>query len=126
MEESFILKFKIKLATKLHRIGLKNRNFTIVSNNCWGGYVYQEFGLRYNTPFIGLFIYAEDYIKLLKNFRYYMNQELKFIDISKSKYIRDVKSRKDRRDDYPVGILEDIELHFLHYNSEIEDFVKNH
>lgn len=120
MEESFILKFKIKLARKLHRIGLKNRNFTIVSNNCWGGYVYQEFGLRYNTPFIGLFIYAEDYIKLLKNFRYYMNQELKFIDISKSKYIRDVKSRKDRRDDYPVGILEDIELHFLHYNSEIE------
>ena len=49
-----------------------------------------------------------------------MNQELKFIDISKSKYIRDVKSRKDRRDDDPVGILEDIELHFLHYNSEIE------
>ena len=41
---------------------------TIISNNCWGGFVYQKFNLQYRTPFVGLFIFAPDYIELLENF----------------------------------------------------------
>jgi uncharacterized protein (DUF1919 family) len=55
---------------------LKDKNFVIISDNCWGGEVYQWFKRPYNSPFIGLFLNGPCYIKLLSNFDYYMNQEL--------------------------------------------------
>lgn len=119
MEESFILRIKIKIYRIIHRIGLKNRDFTIVSNNCWGGYVYQEFGIKYNTPFIGLFIFSEDYIKLLQNFKYYLSQNLAFIKIDESKYYNEIKDMGIKKI-YPIAMLDDIEIHFLHYKSQEE------
>lgn len=59
---------------------LTNKDFTIISNNCWGAFVYQKFNLQYNTPFVGLFLFAPDYIKLLKNFENMINNKLTFID----------------------------------------------
>lgn len=119
MKENFVLSTKIKIYRILHRIGLKNRNFTIVSNNCWGGYVYQEFGMKYNTPFIGLFIFAQDYLKILKKFKHYMNKELVFINPIESKYYEELK-RRGTNNKYPIALLGDVELHFLHYKSEEE------
>ena len=52
---------------------------TIISNNCWGGNVYQKFGLKYTSPTIGLFMIGEDYVKFCKNLRYYSTLNLKFI-----------------------------------------------
>lgn len=89
---------------------LQNSDFTIISDNCWGGRVYQELGIQYNSPFIGLFIMSPDYLKLVKDLRHYMSQELVFTD--NSKYTGKVK--------YPIGLLSDIEIHFLHYSSEEE------
>ena len=89
---------------------LQNRNFTIISDNCWGGRVYQELGIQYNSPFIGLFIMSPDYLKLVKNLRYYMSQELVFIE----------NSKYTDKTTYPIGLLADIEIHFLHYSSEEE------
>ena len=37
---------------------IKNKEITIISNNCWGGFMYQSCGLQYNTPLIGLYFYA--------------------------------------------------------------------
>ena len=56
------------ILTAIRRIGLINDNFTIISNNCFAGFVYQKFDIQYNTPFVGLFILGPDYIYLLKNF----------------------------------------------------------
>ena len=96
---------------------LKDKSFSIISNNCWGGFIDQYFGLKYTSPFIGLFLFSQDYLKLLKNLKYYMSIELKFIDAEKSKYknkfVRFGKPRK-----YPIGVLEDIEIHFIHYQNE--------
>ena len=46
---------------------LKNTLFTIISNNCYAGWVYRYFNLPYYTPTVGLFIMTDDYIKLLNN-----------------------------------------------------------
>lgn len=100
----------------VNRIGLKNRNFTIVSNNCWGGFIYQRYGLQYRTPFIGLFIFAPDYIKLLQNLEGYLKKDLEFIDFYTSKYIGEI-TKKDNYKEYPIAILGDIEIHFLHYKN---------
>ena len=68
-----------KILTWVRRIGLKGNSFTIVSNNCFAGFVYQKFGIKYNTPFIGLFILPPDYIELLKNFNELIKKKLIFI-----------------------------------------------
>ncbi|AJR04620.1 DUF1919 domain-containing protein [Siansivirga zeaxanthinifaciens] len=90
---------------------LKDKEFLIISNNCWGGSVYQWYKRPYNTPFVGLFIYSSCYLKMLRNFEYYMGQTLTFI--SESKYPSTGKS-------YPIGLLKDIEIHFEHYKNEDE------
>lgn len=82
---------------------------TIISNNCWGGFAYQDLGLEYNSPFIGLFIPSVDYIKLLKNFDNYMKSELIFVKSSKYEEFSDA--------DWLIALLNDCEIHFLHYNT---------
>ena len=52
----------------IRSLAIKNKTVTVVSNNCWGGFMYQSCKLQYHTPFIGLFMVAPDYIKLLENF----------------------------------------------------------
>ncbi|MFX0558167.1 DUF1919 domain-containing protein [Maribacter sp. CXY002] len=94
------------------RQNLSNSDFVIVSKNCWGGQLYKWFDLPYNTPFVGLFLCGPCYIKLLKNFEYYLGQELKFVE--NTKYQVNVKEI------YPIGMLDDIEIHFQHYKDENE------
>ncbi len=88
---------------------LKDKNFVIVSDNCWAGSVYQWLGRPYNSPFISIGFYGDCYIKLLSNFDYYMSLPLNFI--KESKY-------KNRKITYPLAVLDDIELHFTHYETE--------
>lgn len=90
---------------------LKNKNFVIVSNNCWGGEIYKWYNKPYNSPFVGLFIYSPCYLKLLSNFNHYILQNLIFQ--KKSNYFNE-------KVNYPIAKLNDIEIHFLHYKSKQE------
>lgn len=104
------------------RMRLHNTDFTIVSSNCLGARIYQELGLQYNTPFVGLSIYAPDYIKLLTNFEFYIMSDLSFID--KSKY-SSVNASREHGKHYPIGLLNgEIEVHFIHYRDEEEALKK--
>lgn len=96
---------------------LKNKNYSIISNNCWGGRVYQRYGLPYTSPTVGLLLFADDYIKFVSNLKYYLSLELKFIPKKESRYYDDYQE-KDKY--YPIGVLDDIEIVFLHYKSEEE------
>lgn len=87
------------------------RPFVIIANNCWGAGIYKTLKTEYNTPFVGLFIVTEDYIKLLENFDFYFSQELRFSEKSKWR-TEDIK--------YPIGLLGDIEIHFMHYPNKEE------
>jgi uncharacterized protein (DUF1919 family) len=71
---------------KSRREKLNSTDFTIISNNCWAGHVYRYFGLPYNSPTVGLYFYADDYIKFLEKLKYYINKPLKFISYQDSKY----------------------------------------
>lgn len=94
---------------------LGNKNLVIISNNCWGGSLYRWYNKPYNSPFVGLFLYGSCYLKLLSNFKYYMQKELKFIESSKY---------PDRPKTYPIGLLGDIEVHFTHYKTDEESKTK--
>lgn len=84
------------------------KSFVIIANNCWGAEVYKRYGKPYNTPFVGLFLYGEDYLKLISNFQYYINLPLSFVP----------HSSKNPNATYPIGKLGDIEIHFMHYKDE--------
>ncbi|MFD2244916.1 DUF1919 domain-containing protein [Pontibacter ruber] len=117
LKYKFDWEIKKKVVDIILQKRLKNKDFAIVSNNCWGGGVYQVLRLPYNTPFVGLYINAPCYIKLLKNFEFYLNCELEFTNASR---YGQHQSKK-----YPVGFLNnEVEIHFLHYKSEKEAFEK--
>ena len=54
-----------------------SKQICIVSNNCYGTKYYHKNKLQYNSPFIGIFLYSECYIKLLENFSKYMKKKPK-------------------------------------------------
>lgn len=109
---------------RIRRLGLNNTTYTIISDNCWAGFVYQDFNLPYTTPFIGLFLFSPCYIEFLENFDELIFSELTFIDPVSSKYADELR-RQDLLGKYPIGILPGgIEIQFLHYKSEKDAYTK--
>ena len=109
--------YRRRFAATIAQQRLNSKKFTIVSNNCWGAEIYRELGLQYQTPFVGIAIFAPCYIKLVKDLPKYMGETLKFTNISRysSSLMDDSKLPSHS---YPIGILgEDIEIHFYHYKN---------
>ncbi|QIM63195.1 hypothetical protein A1D29_07835 [Pasteurellaceae bacterium Orientalotternb1] len=88
-----------------NRKKLTNLNPTIIASNCNGGFIAHDLNLRFNSPFVNLYLTAKDFIRYLKNIEFYQQQQLTFIQTDKH---------------YPVGKLADIDIHFMHYHSEQE------
>lgn len=118
-----ILKYYRKMIAKSRGRILRNKDFTIISNNCWGGMIYDSYCLQKQSPTVGLFFIADDYIKFISDIKRYVNTELKFIYPESSKWRCKVCEDK-RYGSYPVGILDDIEIFFLHYHNEQEAYEK--
>ena len=64
-----------------------------------------DLGMRFNTPFVNLWISPADFILYCSSINNYIDKELQFI---KSEY------------QYPVAVLDNITLYFAHYNSQEE------
>lgn len=106
-----IIKRKPAVAWLQYR--LRSEEVSIISNDCFGGEYYRLLQLPYNTPFVGLMLMAPCYIKLLQQFDEYMAQPLHFVDESKYTSI----NAQRQANPYPIGMLNDVEIHFLHYQS---------
>lgn len=116
MKKNKIVNMVKKTFGYFRRLLLKNRNFTIISNNCWGGSIYQEFNLEYLTPTIGLYFFADDYIEFLKNLPEVIKNNLEFINYKESIHYEDLKLSKYDYSKCVIGRLnEKIEIIFLHY-----------
>lgn len=117
-----ILNFFYEIRRFFIRKSIKNKNFSIISNNCWAGRVYQYLDMPYLSPTAGLYFFAPDYIKFISDLRRYVDIPLRFIEPQESKYFEEIKKRKQT--EKPIGILDDIEIVFLHYNSKKEALEK--
>lgn len=103
-----------KLA-KYRRKKINNTDFTIISNNCWGGICYEYFGLPKQSPTVGTYFFAEDYIKFVSNLKHYLMTEMRIIKAEESKHYLSLKAKSEL--DAPIGVLDDVEIVFLHYKN---------
>ena len=119
--KKILLKIYIKTIGKINNLKIKNKEITIISNNCWGGIFYRDNNLKYLSPTLGLFFMSDDYIKFIYNLKAYINKELYFISKKESKhydYLMKIKYEGI------IGKIEDIEIMFLHYKDEKEAYDK--
>mgnify|MGYP001048881223 FL=1 len=81
---------------------LKNNDFSIISSNCIGMFMYKDMELPYLSPTINLSIPMNDFVKMAENLRWYMEQKI---------------TQAETKEDYPVGFLGDVEIRFIHYST---------
>lgn len=99
----------------LRRKKLNNTDFTIISNNCWGGICYEFFGLKKLSPTVGCYFFSSDYLKFVGNLRHYLSQKLVIISAKESVHYESLLNKNETN--VPVGRLDDIEVVFLHYRN---------
>lgn len=102
------------------RLALRTRDFTVISNNCFGGFVYQRYGLPYKTPTAGLFFMPDDYLRLLSDPKRYFSAPLCFIDPSIAPHAAYLRAQDAKYGTYPVARLGDVTVYFMHYATEKE------
>lgn len=86
--------------TSRHRI--KNSNVSIISSNCIGGVMYHDLHLPFPSPTINLFFKPDSFLNYVERIKHYNEKEL---------------VKVPGKEKYPVGKIEDVEIHFLHYSS---------
>ena len=112
-----LLGYYRKKPAKARRKKLTNTEFTVISNNCWGGMLYESYDLPKQSPTVGTFFMADDYIRFCRDLRAYTPKPLTFIKPEASRYAELLK-KDPRFGSYPIGVIDDIEIMFLHYHSE--------
>ena len=118
-----VLKIRRNLFADIRRKGLQNTDFTIISNNCWGGMVYESYNLPKQSPTVGLFFMASDYILFVSDLKEYLSADLTFIRPQESKWKEEFEE-SESFGSYPIGKIKDVEIFFLHYHSEEEALSK--
>jgi uncharacterized protein (DUF1919 family) len=109
--------------SRIERSKLKNKNFSIIGNNCVTGGIYHKFNLAFSSPTIWSSFYPEEYIKFLENLNWYLKQPLEFT--STTKHLSAQIKREHTRKNYPIGLLgKDVEIHFVHCQTEQEALEK--
>lgn len=81
---------------------LTNSRPTLICSNCCGGILYHWLGLRFQSPFINLYMDNEDFLTAMENFDEFINGEI----------VEDKTNDKQ----FPVGIgVHGEKIYFMHY-----------
>lgn len=80
---------------------LKDKNPTILSQNCYGGIFSHDYKMKFMSPTVNLYFSTHDFIEFCENIQTYINIPL----------IEDKTLNKK----YPVGKLNELTIHFVHY-----------
>ena len=102
---SAINKYHRRAINRELRARLQNHGMSVLSSNCVGAFILHDLNEPFNSPFVNLFIKPQDFIRYLQNMAHYDQQTLVF---------------KLGDKPYPIGWLDDIPIHFMHYHSEQE------
>jgi len=113
----FLQQKALKLNVQRHIRGIKSRDFSLIASNCTGTLPYRFLSMPHLSPTMNLFFFAPDYIQFASNLEHYLNAPLTFVKTSKYAPGRKTHSEWNQ---YPIGLLDGLEIHFMHYESEAD------
>jgi len=87
---------------------LHGSSASIISSNCLGGRISNLAGNPYRSPTVGLFFPPDSFLGFVENLEHYLSLTL----------TEDAEASALAR--YPVGLLDDVQIHFMHYASFAE------
>lgn len=99
-----------KIYKKINRVKNRNKDFTLIAQNCIGGVIYSDLGLEFKSPTINMFIEDENFVKLVGNLEYYMSIPATPVTDC---YIDPIANQIR----YPKIAIGDIEICCLHYKN---------
>ena len=88
------------------RARLRNQSPSIIANNCNGGVIAHDLGLRFMSPTVNLYFAFPDYIRFLERLDYYL---------ALSPEAMKPLERGSFDDTCPCGVLDDVRMAFTHY-----------
>ena len=88
---------------------LQRSRLSIFSQNCFGGCISKMLGLPFRSPFVNLFLSAQDFVKFLRAPHIYLEEEPHFEKLT--------GTSKEAPDGYPLLSLGTIELNMMHYKT---------
>ncbi len=103
--------FRDRLVWRYARSRLLRTDFTLVSDDCWGGRLYSDLGLKCYSPFTGTGFTAREYLDFLCGFR--------------EPGALEVRSISCEERGYPIMQLRDARLFGRHYSSN-DVFLKSY
>lgn len=83
MSYTVLARAEHKAFCELRKKRLKNKNPSIIANNCNGGFIAHDLGLKFNSPLVNAGMYPEYYLKFLKNIEHYLSTPLVRIEDDK-------------------------------------------
>lgn len=93
---------------------------TLITEACYGGYIYNQLGMQFFSPFINTRISERDYLKLINNVGYYLAQNLcagNDIQNVEHMHVEIGEGISWGKMGYPIAMLGDIKLHAIHATS---------
>ena len=85
---------------------LQRSRLSIVSMNCFGGFLSHTLGLPFRSPFVNMFLDEKNFLRLLQNFQALMEKNL---------LLKETKWNEDLNFQYPVVTLDDVIIHMNYY-----------
>lgn len=104
-------KARSKIVGQEMRKRLRVDALSVVSSDCTGGCLYHDLGLRFDSPFINMFLPAGDYVRVVGDLKGYLSETL-------------VEASEIDGFSYPVARLGDAVVHLVHYNTVSEARMK--
>lgn len=101
-------KCRRRILSRIVKSQLDLSNISLISMNCIGGVVYHDCKQKFLSPTVNLYFYPSDFIKFVNNLDFYLSKTPKVTMGEK----------------YPIGELDDIKIHFMHYNTPEEALAK--
>ena len=109
-----INKVKTILRSKLCGSVMKEKQCALLTNNCLGGFLYHDWGMKFVTPIINLQMDNCTFIRFCAALPESLNWKIKEVNIEDRKFY----SRFNRENNpFPVGKFEGGLIYFQHYHS---------
>lgn len=114
----------IKQTANQRRKKINKKDFTIISNNCWGGVVYESYNLEKSSPTVGMYFAPQEYLKFVSKLEYYIKDcSLVFINPNDAIH-KELYKQDSTFGEYPIARIGDVEIALLHYRNEEEAATK--